>query len=368
MNTRFKLIIAGGKTGGHLFPGIAVAQAVEALNSQSSILFVGTDAPFEKQTLESYGYAHKAITSRPIKGGNLFKKAFSISVIAVSLIQSLIILKDFKPDFVLGVGGFSSFAVVLCARMLNIPTAIQEQNSIPGITNRMLSHFVQTIFTSFEQTTGFDHLSKTRFVGNPVRTCVDTDTNQLVDPALFAQDRFTLLITGGSQGATSINSAVLEAVRLMEKPDRLNIIHQTGADDEVHVQQTYKNMGLNAYARAFFTNMIALENKADLVVARAGAGTLSELCALGKPAILIPFPHAADDHQTFNAQAIVDSGGAEMIADKDLNGPSLLKMIEKLMQDKDKRNQMADAMRQLARPDADHIIATHILQTKRSKR
>ena len=151
---KFNLLIAGGKTGGHLFPGIAVAQALKTANPGAGVLFVGTDAPFEVSTLKTYGFDHKVIISKPFKGSNIISKLSSAGIILVSLIQSLLILTRFKPDFVLGVGGFSSFTVVLAAWIVRIPRGIQEQNSIPGITNRLLSRFADTIFTAFETTKG----------------------------------------------------------------------------------------------------------------------------------------------------------------------------------------------------------------------
>ncbi len=363
MKKPFKLIIAGGKTGGHLFPGIAIAQAMERLSKNAKILFVGTDAPFEINTLQSYGYAHKAIYSKPIKGGNPLSKLFSVSIIIISLIQSLFIMKTIKPDFVIGVGGFSSFAVVLAAWLLNIPTAIQEQNAIPGITNRMLSKFSRTIFTSFENTKEFKENPKTQFVGNPVRLPKETDTEPSLICAELDPGRFTLLITGGSQGASSINNAVVDAFKLIEKPEKFNIIHQTGITDETRIKEQYQGLNLSAMVSAFYPDMPELQKKADLIIARAGAGTLSELCVLGKPAILVPFPYAADDHQTVNAKAIVDQGGAVMIADQDLTGDYLKRTLENLMQNKTKLKVMSMIMKRLAMPDADNTIASHILTT-----
>lgn len=367
INRPFKLIIAGGKTGGHLFPGIAIAQALERLSQNAKILFVGTRAPFETNTLQSYGYAHKAIYSKPIKGGSLLGKLISVSVISISLIQSLIIMKTIKPDFVIGVGGFSSFAVVLAAWLLNVPTAIQEQNAIPGLTNRMLARFAKTIFTSFEHTQGFANNPKVRYVGNPVRKTELTDpvkdsTSLNIDP-----NRFTLLITGGSQGASSINTAFLNALELMDDPNQFNIIHQTGIKEETLIQERYKQCNIKATAKAFFHNMPDIQKTADLIITRAGAGTLSELCILGKPAILVPFPHAADDHQTANAKMLEEKGAAIMIKDADLTGSGVKTMIETLIQDKPRRKKMGKALKALAMPDADLEIATHIIQTKDCK-
>jgi len=356
------IIIAGGKTGGHLFPGIAVAQALKKINHDADILFVGTSAPFETQTLEKYGFAHKSILSKPIKGGSLISKVLSMSIILISLIQSMILMRKIKPDFVLGVGGFSSFGVVLAAWIFRIPTAIQEQNAFPGLTNRLLARFAKTIFTSFKDTKGFTHNPKARYVGNPVRKM---DTRQSRDDLMlnhFDPDKFTLLVTGGSQGATSINTTFMDALELMDNTTKFNIIHQTGVQDESKIMRAYKHLKIKATASAFFHNMPQLQDIADLVITRAGAGTISELCLRGLPAILIPFPHAADDHQTFNAKALEKQKAAVMIRDNELTGSALKETIEDLIRDKAKLDLMAERMKQLAMPDADEKIAHHILK------
>lgn len=365
MNSGPNIIIAGGKTGGHLFPGIAVAQALGRINPAVNILFVGTDAAFETQTLETYGYAHKAIISKPVKGGNIFSKAYSACILLVSLVQSLAIMASFKPDFVLGVGGFSSFAVVLSAWMLNIPTAIQEQNAIPGLTNRMLSKFSRTIFTAFKETKGLIDNPKVQYVGNPVRKTDPVESRETLDLNDFRKDRFTLLVTGGSQGARSINTAFMDALERMDNIDRFNIIHQTGKTDEENVRKGYDRLRVHATARAFFHNMPQLQDIADLVITRAGAGAISELCLKGLPAVLVPFPHAADDHQTFNARALEKEGAAIMIKDSDLTGQVLKETMERLINDRDACDRMAGKMRQMAMPGADEKIATHILNTKK---
>lgn len=362
---QFKLLIAGGKTGGHLFPGIAVAQALKAANPLAEILFVGTDAPFEVTTLKRYGFDHASIAARPIKGGSLFSKFKSISVILVSLIQSFIILIRFKPDYVLGVGGFSSFAVVVAAWILRIPRAIQEQNSIPGITNRILSRFANTIFTSFETTRGMDQNPKTRYVGNPMRR------NPQANPATSdlkkktCPETFTILVTGGSQGAASINQAFIQAIQLMDNLDGIDIIHQTGLAQEKQIQEIYGTLKVHSTVQAFFHDMPALQSTASLVITRAGAGTISELSAKGVACILVPFPHAADDHQTFNAKIMADKGAAILISDKDLTGQLLKETIQELMANPEKLKEMGMALKQLAMPDADKIIARSILNTKR---
>jgi len=364
MNKPFNIIIAGGKTGGHLFPGIAIAQALERICHTTDILFVGTNAPFEIQTLEKYGYAHNSIFSKPIKGGNIINKAFSISILLISLIQSMIIMKRFKPDFVLGVGGFSSFAVVLAAWVLRIPTAIQEQNAIPGLTNRLLSKFAKTIFTSFKETKGLTRNSKVNYVGNPVRKADKINSEDDLHLNNFDPDKLTLLVTGGSQGASSINTAVINALELMDNTDKFNIIHQTGIKDESMIQKKYNVMKIQATARAFFHNMPQLLDIADLAITRAGAGTIAELCINRLPAVLVPFPHAADDHQTFNAKALEGQGAAIMIKDNELTGQRLKQTMENLIGNKERLNHMAQILSHLSMPDADKKIAAYILNTK----
>lgn len=364
MSLKFNMIIAGGKTGGHLFPGIAVAQAIQRLYKPAQPLFVGTDAPFETTTLEKFGFAHKAIFSKPIKGGGMFSKIWSVSLILVSLMQSLYILISFKPDFVLGVGGFSSFAVVLAAWILGIPRGIAEQNAMPGLTNRMLSRFADTIFTSFEQTKGFTGNPKVKLTGNPVRQPDKNSQSIQANLTGFTPGKFTILITGGSQGATSINNTFTEALGLMDHPEQYNIIHQTGKKDEQTIRHRYKKLGIKADVNAFFDAMPQLQTMADLVIARAGAGTIFELSAAGVASILVPYPYAADDHQTHNARALEDKGAAVMIKDADMTGPALLKAMTDLIDNRAGRQAMAERFKALAMPDADKKIATHILNTK----
>ncbi|SDT84087.1 undecaprenyldiphospho-muramoylpentapeptide beta-N-acetylglucosaminyltransferase [Desulfobacula phenolica] len=367
MNKLFKIIITGGKTGGHLFPGIAVAQALERLHDNVDVLFVGTNAPFEVQTLEKYGYAHNSIISKPVKGGSILSKAFSISILLVSMIQAMMIMKRIKPDFVLGVGGFSSFAVVLAAWCMGIPTAIQEQNAIPGLTNRLLSKFAKTIFTSFKETKGLVDNAKVKYVGNPVRQTDPVESETSLTSNDFNPDKITLLVTGGSQGAASINKAFMDALAIMDNTDRFNIIHQTGIKDESAIQQQYDDLNIKATVKAFFHNMPQLLKMADLAITRAGAGTVFELCIMGLPAILVPFPHAADDHQTFNAMALEKQDAAIMIKDNELTGQTLEKTIQGLVGNKSRLERMAQMLKRIAITNADEKIATCILKTKEIK-
>ncbi|MFH1156979.1 MAG: undecaprenyldiphospho-muramoylpentapeptide beta-N-acetylglucosaminyltransferase [Pseudomonadota bacterium] len=355
----FRLLIAGGKTGGHLFPGIAVAEAVKNLDPHAAILFVGTGSRFEIDALEPYGFDHSAIVSSGIKGKGILEKLKALASVPVSLVQAAWIIRGFRPDVVLGVGGYSSGPVVLTARLMGIKTALQEQNAIPGITNRILAHMVHTIFTAFEETSGFPVGGKVAWVGNPVRRVpvrTGIDLESVREPG-----EFTVLITGGSQGASSINRAVLEAISMLDNPQGFRFIHQTGKMDEESVALAYEALGLRARVKAFFQDMPRIQEQADLVICRAGAGTLSEITAKGKPSILIPFPYAADDHQRFNAMALVDQGAAVMILDRDLNGKILKQTLETLKNDPERLAAMAANAGRLSMPRAAETIASRCL-------
>ncbi len=356
-----RIIIAGGKTGGHLFPGIAVAQALQSADPSVDILFVGTNAPFEVNTLAAYGFAHGTIISKPIKGKNLLTKLYSASLVVVSLIQALFLIIRFRTDFILGVGGFSSFALVLAGRLLGRATAIQEQNAVPGMTNRMLAKIAGTIFISFDNTRGMPINHKTFLVGTPIRKTQAEKQKKSKALSQVKADDFLILVTGGSQGAASINRATTKALSLLDKPRNLFVIHQTGEAGETEVLNAYKALNIPFLAQAFFHDMPAIQDRADLVITRAGAGTLSELSIKGKPSILVPFPHAADDHQTANARCLADKGAAILLADKDLTSDTLHSLIKKLIENKEKLDQMGKAMLTLAMPHGAQTIADHIL-------
>ena len=372
MTVNKHVIIAGGKTGGHLFPGIAVAQALMEKDPETKILFVGTNAPFETDTLARYEFAHKSIISRPIKGKNIIAKAWSASLVGISLIQALVIIIGFRANFILGVGGFSSFALVLAGRILFRNTAIHEQNAFPGMTNRMLSPIARTRFISFQETKGMPENDTTFLVGNPVRRPLSTPLENIkTDESVLQRinpDDFLILVTGGSQGAASINGAFTDAVAMMEDTHRLFIIHQTGKNAEAEIQRFYDAGDIRHKAAAFFYDMPAIQDRADLVISRAGAGTVSELCIKGKPAILVPYPHAADDHQTANARFLADQGACIMIADKDLTGETLLAAIEALHHNTEKKSEMTNTMKALALPHGAELIASRILGAYVSKR
>jgi UDP-N-acetylglucosamine--N-acetylmuramyl-(pentapeptide) pyrophosphoryl-undecaprenol N-acetylglucosamine transferase len=350
-----RVVIAGGGTGGHLFPGIAIAQEFLAKNAETSVLFVGTGKPFEISILSEIGFAHKRITAEGFKGRGVWNQLVSISKIPKGIIESILILKGFQPDIVIGVGGYSAGPLVMGARLLGIKIVLHEQNILPGITNRILSRFADRIYVSFEETIMGVSPKKIRFTGNPVRKEIVQCAETLKNTDIMASNKkkkFTILILGGSQGAHSINMALLDALEYLENKEDISLVHQTGAQDETQVKRRYDEHGIENDTRAFFKEMACQYQRADLIICRAGATTVAEIKAVGKGVIFIPFPFAADNHQVLNARSLEEAGAAKMILEKDLSGKVLAERINYYVQEPEALQQMALRSRELGRVDA----------------
>ncbi|AOY59548.1 MULTISPECIES: undecaprenyldiphospho-muramoylpentapeptide beta-N-acetylglucosaminyltransferase [Desulfococcus] len=347
------IIIAGGGTGGHLFPGIAVAREFMARNPESRVLFVSTGRPLELEILTREGFSHQRINVSGLKGMGLFGKLRAVMKIPGSIWSAFGVLRRFAPDLVVGVGGYSSGPVVLAARWRGIACVLQEQNILPGITNRLLSRWVDRIYVSFQETRFTEGHAPAIWTGNPVRKEISYDDRV---PGIFSVDSssppFGLLVLGGSQGAHSINQAMVDAAGRMGDIGPLRIVHQTGIQDAEMVRAAYDKYGISSDVRAFFNDMPEQYRKADLIVCRAGATTVAEISAVGKASIFIPFPHAADNHQELNARTRVAAGAAELILEKDLDGESLVNRIRRLVEHPDDLRDMAERARCLGRPDA----------------
>ena len=366
-----KILIVCGKTGGHLFPGIAAAQAIKRWDDSAEVRFIETGTRFEVETIERFGFTHNRITARPVKGKSMIHLLAALAAIPLAMLQTLLLFFRFKPDFVLGTGAYTTFPVIVTAALLRIPTGIQEQNSIPGLTNRILAGPAKVIFVSFRNTRILSENLKTIFTGNPVRQEPGRQDSGRQDSECtgFQNDRLTLLVSGGSQGAKNINTAFLEAMALTEDTDRYNIIHQTGRPDEERVLAAYAEMGMdNTIAGAFFDNLAEYQKAADLIISRAGAGAVSEITLAGKPSILVPYPFAANDHQTRNAQLLRDAGAALVIPDAELTGEILKAAIEHLDRNRDTLGRMASASKENASPRADDKIARAVLTMISRKR
>jgi len=360
-----RVVIAGGGTGGHLFPGIAVAEEVLARNGQSDVLFIGTGNPMERTALSQKGFNFTAITVQGLKNRGILNQIKALILLPASLIASSRILKAFDPDLVLGVGGYSAGPVVAAAWLKGIKTALQEQNILPGITNRWLSRITNRLYLSFPETRGMATADKALVTGNPVRQ----EFFAAIPPRQQTQEAtekeaapFTVLIAGGSQGAHAINKAMQSALAHLSDTGRYHFIHQTGADDEAMMNETYANSRAKGTVKAFFSDMARQYQAANLIVCRAGATTVAEVTALGKPVIFIPFPYAADDHQRLNAESLVREGASEMILEKDLAGQMLAQRIEHYAGAPEELARMGARASLLGRPDAAKAIVDDMYQ------
>ncbi|MFZ1984400.1 MAG: undecaprenyldiphospho-muramoylpentapeptide beta-N-acetylglucosaminyltransferase [Desulfatitalea sp.] len=345
-----RLIVAGGGTGGHLFPGVAVAQAFLARHARNRVLFVNAGRPLDVAVIERLGWPHKAIGIEGIKGRGWWRQAKAVFKIPHAVWQSRHIIREFDPHVVMGVGGYSAGPVVVAAWTMGIPTVLHEQNRLPGLTNRLVRRIVDRIYLSFDDPSGRFNAQKRLLTGNPVRD--EILVLGAKGNARHAPDTFTVLILGGSQGAHAINEAMVAALARLADLPGLRVVHQTGRDDEGAVTKAYDSAGIAATVRAFFDDMAERYAQADLIVCRAGATTIAEITVVGRVALFVPFPLAADDHQTSNAQALVDAGAAEMIRQRELTGALLAEKIASYRRDPAKVKAMAAKALTMGRPEA----------------
>jgi UDP-N-acetylglucosamine--N-acetylmuramyl-(pentapeptide) pyrophosphoryl-undecaprenol N-acetylglucosamine transferase len=349
-----KVVIAGGGTGGHLFPGLAIAQEFTARNKDTAIIFVSTGNALERSVLSETDFRLETITVEGIKGRGLWNQAKSALKIPRAIVESVRILKNYKPDLTIGLGSYSAGPVVVGAWLLGTKIALHEQNILPGITNRILARFADRIYLSFDDTkTHFDP-HKVRLTGNPVRR--ELLNNHRSQEVIRGSKSFCVLIIGGSQGAHSINMILIEALDYIKQKENLFFIHQTGSADEQMVSAAYQRRNIAARVQAFFSLMAPLYKQADLIICRAGATTVAEVTAMGKAVIFIPFPFAADDHQTLNAGTLVREDAAEMILQKDLSAELLSQKIDYYAAHPQALEAMATRAGQLGHPDAAKAI------------
>lgn len=332
-----KILIAAGGTGGHLFPGIALAEEFLRRDKENSILFTGSGRDLEKNILTGRGFQLKQINVEGIKGKGVIKVIKALLKIFGSIVQSSRIIRNFSPDVVIGVGGYASGPVVIAAHFAGIKTVITEQNVIPGMTNRILGKFVDKACITFFETARWFSQKKVELTGNPIRSGFSLPVN--TEGRRSA--KFTIFIFGGSQGAHSINMAMLDSLGFFEQiKDSLKIIHQTGNKDFEEISRGYKKYGMDATVMPFVDDMVSLYQSADLLVCRAGATSLAEITAMGKASILVPFPSAANDHQMKNALKLKETGAAEIVPDKDLSGKLLSEIIIRFFRNPKKIEEM----------------------------
>lgn len=356
-----RVLIAAGGTGGHIYPGIAVAKEIMRRDKASSVRFVGTARGLEKRLVPDAGFELSLIESKGLKNVGLAGKVRGLLLLPKSFLAARRLIKEFRPDVVVGAGGYVSGPVLLMAAIMKVPTLVMDSNALPGFTNRVLARFVDGAAVTFEEALPYFR-GKGVVTGNPVRSEF-FDISQKTRTA----GSFSVLIFGGSQGARGINLAMVAALAFLDvHRGTLRVTHQTGEHDYDMVRDSYLKAGWDADVRRYITDMVAEFAQADLVVSRAGATTCAELAAAGKAAIMIPLPTAADDHQRKNAEALEAVGAARMILQKDLTGELLAKEIRTLLDAPDRVTRMEDASRKLARNDAAEATVGMIESLSRS--
>lgn len=359
MRPELKLVMAGGGTGGHLFPALALAEEFKSRDKDAQIVFMGGKGGIEEKIVPKYGYRLEVLSVEGIKRRSGLKRVKALGKAFKSTIKALMLLRAIKPDGVIGSGSYSSAPVVLAAKLLGIKTAILEQNALPGLTNKVLGKMVDRIYISFDEARPFFPVSRTIFSGNPVRKdIIRADT-----PRIEKNHKFSILVFGGSQGATAINTAFIDATEyLTDIWGNLRVVHQTGEDGFEAAKAAYKRKNLRVELHKFIENMAEAYNTSDLLVCRAGATSLAEITALGIASILIPYPFAADDHQTVNAKCLADGQAAVMIRQDKLTGSSLAAEIRRLYENPQELKAMREKVRPFGRPDAARVIADNFLR------
>jgi UDP-N-acetylglucosamine--N-acetylmuramyl-(pentapeptide) pyrophosphoryl-undecaprenol N-acetylglucosamine transferase len=340
-----RVIFAGGGTGGHLFPGLAVAREFQRRDKLVEILFVGTEQGIEFRVLPNEGFKLETLSVKGIKGRGLRGVLDALYGVPASVLRSFKIIGKFRPDCIIGLGGYASGPLLLAGKLKGIRAAIMEQNLQPGFTNKILARLVDRVFTAYADSEKYFFGARVIETGNPVRW------REL--PKVPRGEKFSLFIFGGSGGARRINYAVVDGLKLLgDLESEIVITHQTGPLDYAAIKQAYAALPFNAEVTPFIDNMAEAYARADLIICRAGATTVAELTAFGKAAILVPYPYAIYDHQRGNAQALQARGAAEMILDQDLTGALLAKRIRSYFADRARIEKMAAAARALGRPDA----------------
>jgi UDP-N-acetylglucosamine--N-acetylmuramyl-(pentapeptide) pyrophosphoryl-undecaprenol N-acetylglucosamine transferase len=343
-----KMLIAAGGTGGHIFPGIAVAREFLSRDAANEVLFVGTARGLESQIVPREGFRLELIEAGALKGVSLGRRVGSLARLPKGFADALGILRRFKPDVVVGVGGYASGPILLVAALLRYPTMVIEPNAMPGFTNRVLAGFVRAAAVTFEESLSYFG-GRGVVTGNPVRS----DFAGL--PKKARDGRLHLLVFGGSLGSRALNTAVAAALPHLAGAlgqGRLSITHQTGPRELDAVREAYERAGVEADVRPFIDRMVDEFARADLLLCRSGATTAAEVAVAGKAAIFVPFPQAADDHQRKNAEAFVRAGAGRMILESDLTGERVAREVAELMDDPGAIDRMEAASRGLAKDDA----------------
>jgi UDP-N-acetylglucosamine--N-acetylmuramyl-(pentapeptide) pyrophosphoryl-undecaprenol N-acetylglucosamine transferase len=375
-----RVLIAGGGTGGHLFPGIAVAEALRRRDPAAGILFVGSERGIEARAVPASGFALEVLPVRPLRGAGMRDKVAALAVLAKAILRARTLVARFKPDVVIGLGGYASAPAVVAARLLQRPIVLLEQNARPGMTTRVLARLADRVCVSFRETARHFSAGKVVVTGNPVRWQDSSSPDRLrapalacaggtvtepcgaaaiTEPAAVPPRELTILVFGGSGGARRLNEAGPAMCAALADMPGLRVIHQAGGEAEAAVRAAYARIGAPAEVHAFITDMRSAYAAADIAICRSGATTVAELAALGKPAILVPYPHATDDHQRVNAESLARAGAARVVLDAEASGERLATEVRELWMGPAVLETMSRRVRQFARPDAaEQVLVT----------
>lgn len=362
-----KVIIAGGGTGGHVFPGIAIADEIRRRDPSAEVVFVGTEHGIEATVVPREGYTIRFLRAEGFVGKSLLRKARGVFKAGVALVESYRLLREIRPDVVIGVGGYASVGPVLAAYLRSVPTVIAEQNSVPGLANRLLGGFADAVCITYHESLSLFPRSRTFVTGNPVREGIVSGSRETAY-RLFGLERgkFTIFVFGGSSGARKINTALCASFsHLSDLRGEIQFLHQTGRTDYNSVREAYRKWDFRGTVAPFVHQMAEAYAVADLVVSRAGATTLAEITAVGRPAILIPYPFAAGHHQEVNAERLAEMGAARIILDYELDGEVLGRHIRDLYSAPGMRAEMQRASRSLGRPDAAEKVVDILMSVKK---
>lgn len=357
-----KIAFAGGGTAGHLMVGLSTAEEIRSRFSEAEIIFFGTDKEFEKRCVEQRGFRFRQMHAK--KWGKSFKHLFPfIIATGIGIVESLIALRRFNPDIVVGLGGYVSVAPIIAAKLLSIPSVLLEQNVIPGKANRFLAKWVDEVYCHWRGSLKWFNKAKVvRVTGTPIRK--DILYSQRCSSAEkfgLSSSKKTILVTGGSQGAQAINEVILRCLPKLEPlSSELQIIHCTGENGYEAAKAAYKQTDINAFVCSFLDDMGAAFSMTDIIICRAGATTIAEITAIGIPAILIPYPHAADNHQYWNAIELASNGGGYLLQQIDLTPEKIIELITDLFNNKEKYDRMKMFNKGMGIPNAASKVVDNI--------
>lgn len=362
-----KVALAGGGTGGHVFPAVAIAEELKRRDPDLQLMYIGKTGSIEERIAGEMSIPFRPIIVEGLPSGNVLKKLRALFSAAVGLFQSLVIISRFRPQAVIGTGGYASLPPVLAASILRIPTVIHEQNCVPGKANRLASRFADIVTVHFDKSKQYFPGKQTRVVGNPIRSEFLPQRLELVNRLEarrklgLTPDKFTILLLGGSRGAHSLNVAMAEALPRLDQR-RFQFVWMTGKDDYRSVRDTCARADVSAAVFQFIDDMVGAYRAVDIAVTRAGASTLAELAAVETPAVLVPYPHATDRHQELNARALVEAGAAEMILNGELSGQRLAERITAWADDKNALDLVRSRIKEFSRPDAAERVVNIVFE------